>query len=311
MPVGFVFPGQGSQQVGMGRAWSEASSQARATFEAADAALDAELMRMCWEGPAEDLQRTENTQPAILTTSIAILRAVRDRLPAPVVVAGHSLGEYSALVASEVLDLSDAARLVRERGRLMQEAVPEGEGAMAAILGLGAAEVEAIAATAATEGVCSAANYNSPVQTVIAGERAAVERAVELALERGAKRAMLLPVSAPFHSPLMAPAREGLEPLLAASRFGRPSVPVVTNVDATAATRGEACREALVRQVDGPVRWVESVERMRNDFGVDLFIEIGPGSVLSGLIRRIVPDARVTSLAEPAGLAKLLQEEEL
>ncbi len=300
--VGFVFPGQGSQQVGMGRSWADESPAARSVFDEADRVLDAELSTLCWEGPVEDLQRTENTQPAILTTSVAILRAVRDRLPPPAVVAGHSLGEYTALIAAGVLEFSDAVRLVRERGRLMQEAVPEGEGAMAAIVGLDAGTVEDLAREASSSGVCTAANYNAPMQTVIAGERKAVERAVEIAKERGARRAVLLPVSAPFHSPLMAPARAGLEPLLANTDFGAASVPVVTNVGAAPVTEGAACREALGRQVDGPVRWVESVRRMSDEFGVDIFVEIGPGSVLSGLIRRIVPGAKVVRLSEPAGL---------
>lgn len=306
----FVFPGQGSQTVGMGRDWAEMFPAASAVYEKAGAALGEDLAGLCWEGPAEDLQRTQNTQPAILTTSVAILRAALDRLPRPLVMAGHSLGEYSALVAAGVLDFADAVRLVRERGRLMQEAVPEGEGAMAAILGLEAAAVEQVAADAAAVGVCAAANYNSPVQTVIAGARAAVEKAVDLAKERGAKRAVLLPVSAPFHSPLMAPARAGLEPLLAQTEFGAPSVAVVTNVDAAPATDGAACREALARQVDGPVRWVASVERMSSEFGVDTFFEIGPGSVLSGLIRRIVPGAKVISLSDPASLEGWAGKEE-
>lgn len=307
--VGFVFPGQGSQKVGMGRSWVDQSTAAGSVFEEADRALDDELSTLCWQGPAEDLQRTANTQPAILTTSVAILRAALDRLPAPVVVAGHSLGEYTALVAAGVLEFSDAVRLVRERGRLMQEAVPEGEGAMAAILGLDAATVEELATEASSAGVCTAANYNAPVQTVLAGSKTAVERAVALAKERGAKRALLLPVSAPFHSPLMQPARAGLEPLLAETDFNEPKVPVVVNVDAAPVTDGTACREALGRQVDGPVRWVESVQRMSSEFGVETFVEIGPGSVLSGLIRRIVPEARVVSLSEPSGLEKLSGDE--
>jgi len=229
----------------MGRSWADESPAARSVFDEADRVLDAELSTLCWEGPVEELQRTENTQPAILTTSVAILRAVRDRLPPPVVVAGHSLGEYTALIAAGVLEFSDAVRLVRERGRLMQEAVPEGEGAMAAIVGLDAGTVEDLAREASSSGVCTAANYNAPMQTVIAGERKAVERAVEIAKERGARRAVLLPVSAPFHSPLMAPARARLEPLLAETDFGAPRVPVVTNVGAAPVTEGAACREAL------------------------------------------------------------------
>ena len=223
-------------------------------------------------------------------------------------VAGHSLGEYSALVAAGTLGFVDAIRLVRERGRLMQEAVPVGQGAMAAVLGLDAATVEAIAAKASADGVCTAANYNAPVQTVIAGARAAVERAVELAKERGAKRAMLLQVSAPFHSPLMAPARARLAPLLADAEFADAAVPVMLNVDAAATTDGGVARDALERQVDGPVRWVESIERMRDDFGVDTFVEVGPGSVLTGLIRRIAPGARTMSLAEPVQFEEFEKE---
>lgn len=306
--VALVFPGQGSQKVGMGRDWAESFSAAREVFDQADAALGGGLSDLCWEGPAETLQLTENTQPAILTTSVAILRAARERLPSAVVVAGHSLGEYSALVAAGAIDFSDAVRLVRERGRLMQLAVPAGQGAMAAILGLEPAAVEQLAADASSSsGVCTAANYNAPEQTVIAGDRPAVEKAVELAKERGAKRAVLLPVSAPFHSPLMAPARSGLEPLLAETAFTDPSVPVVTNVDAAPVSEGSACREALGRQVDGPVRWVESVRRMSEEFGVGTFIEVGPGSVLSGLIRRIVPGVQVVSLSDPSGLEALAQ----
>jgi len=303
--VAFVFPGQGAQKVGMGQDWAQASKAARAAFDEASGALGFDIAALCWQGPAEDLQRTENTQPAILTTSIAIWRAAREQLPAPDVVAGHSLGEYSALVAAGVLEFADAVRLVRARGRLMQEAVPEGEGAMAAILGLEAAAVEALAAEASEDGVCAAANFNAPEQTVVAGDRRAVERAVEIAKQRGAKRAVLLAVSAPFHSPLMAPARAGLEPLLEDTDFADAAVPVVTNVDALPVTEGAASREALGRQVDGAVRWVESIERMREEFAIETFIEIGPGSVLSGLIRRIAPGAQVVSLSETTGLEKL------
>ena len=229
----FVFPGQGSQAVGMGRAWAESFPIARDTFAEADRALDLELTRLCWEGPAEDLQLTANTQPAIMATSVAIYRVLASLDQAPSFVAGHSLGEYSALVAAGSLEFADALRLVRKRGELMQEAVPVGVGAMAAILGVDA-ELVATAAAEATAAaptgeVCTVANFNAPIQTVIAGHRGVVESAVELVKERGARRAIMLPVSAPFHSPLMRPAREALEPFLAATEFADPEVPVVTN----------------------------------------------------------------------------------
>lgn len=304
--LGLVFPGQGSQKVGMGRAWAETSDAARQVFTLAGEALGEDLSRLCWEGPEEDLQLTANTQPAILATSIAIHRAVADRLPAPVVVAGHSLGEYSALVAAGALELADAVRLVRRRGELMQQAVPPGEGAMAAILGLDAGAVGEIAAAASEDGgVCAVANLNAPEQTVVAGARASVERAVEIAGERGARRAVLLPVSAPFHSPLMRPAAEGLAPVLADTAFSDPRVPVVTNVDAAPVTTGDAAREALGRQVEASVRWVESVRRMVEQEGVEVFAEVGPGNVLAGLNRRIAKGVKTVSLAEPGGLEKL------
>ncbi len=220
-------------------------------------------------------------------------------------VAGHSLGEYSALVAAGSLELEDALRLVRRRGELMQEAVPVGEGAMAAVLGLEAAEVEAIAATAAGDEVCTVANYNSPVQTVLAGTKPAIERAIALAEERGARRAIPLPVSAPFHSPLMAPARQGMTPLLEETEIATPRLPVITNVDAVEAASGAAVRDALVRQIDRPVRWVESVRRLVDGYGVERFVEVGPGSVLCGLIRRIAPEAETVAAAEPKILDEL------
>jgi [acyl-carrier-protein] S-malonyltransferase len=302
----FLFPGQGSQKVGMGRAWAEAHQAARAVFRAADEALDAGLTELCWNGPEEELQLTANTQPAILAVSAAIHHVLeRKGLDEAVAMAGHSLGEYSAHVAAGTLTLADALRLVRRRGRLMQEAVPVGEGAMAAVLGLAAEEVARVAADAAQGRVCSVANYNSPEQTVIAGHADAIERAIALARERGAKRAIPLPVSAPFHCALMAPARAALEPDLDAAEFSDPRVPVVVNVDARPVTDGAAARDALVRQVDSPVRWTECVRRLREELGVERFVEVGPGGVLTGLVRRIAPDAEAVSLAEPAALAKL------
>ncbi len=314
--IAFVFPGQGSQKVGMGRVWADASAAARQAFEEADDALGFSLSRLCWEGPEEELNLTANTQPALVAAAIAVHRALGELAPElrPVAVGGHSLGEYSALVASGALGFADALRLVRRRGQLMQEAVPVGAGAMAAIIGLDADAIAGIAADAAQSGdqpeVCAVANLNGPGQTVIAGNKGAVDRAVVLARERGARKATLLAVSAPFHSPLMRPAREGMAPLLAAAEFRDPQVPVVTNVDAAPVTTGEAARDALVRQIDSPVRWMESVLRMERDLGVEVFMEVGPGNVLSGLTRRIVQSARTTAVSDPAHLRQLLEEEE-
>jgi [acyl-carrier-protein] S-malonyltransferase len=290
--------------------WVEAYEVVRETFEEADDVLGLPLSRICWEGPEDELQLTENTQPAILTTSIAIYRAVSELLDPPLVMAGHSLGEYSALVASGCLAFDDALRLVKSRGRFMQEAVPAGKGAMAAIIGLDAVAVEQIAeAVSAPDEVCAVANFNAPSQIVVAGLLPAVERAVERATAEGARRAVLLPVSAPFHSPLMAPARERLETLLAEVEFRTPDVPIVANIDAQPETDGETARKNLVRQVDAPVRWVESVEQMVMQFAIDTAIEIGPGKVLSGLARRIEPSLSAVSLAEPGRLDALTAKE--
>ena len=307
----FVFPGQGAQKVGMGRAWADVSAAARDAFAEADEALGEPLSKLCWEGPEDELNLTANTQPALLATSIAIHRALLETgTPfAPVAFAGHSLGEWTAQVAAGALDFGAALRLVRRRGELMQEAVPVGAGGMAAIIGLDLDAIAAIAA-GATEGfpgeVCAVANLNGPGQTVLAGHRGAIDRAVELAKERGARKATILAVSAPFHSPLMRPAREGMAELLAATEMRDPAVPVVTNVDAAPVSTAEAARDALIRQIDHGVRWVEVVRYMAEEMGVGLFVEVGPGTVLAGLNRRIVDGIRVGSTGEPAQLEKLL-----
>lgn len=310
--VAFVFPGQGSQKAGMGRAWADAAEEARRTFEEADEVLGFPLSRLCWEGPEEELGLTRNTQPALLATSVAIYRSLAPQglFVEPVAVAGHSLGEYSALVAADALSFADALRLVRRRGELMQEAVPVGVGAMAAFIGLDDQAVAAVAEEASRGEVCAVANYNSPGQTVIAGHKGAVDRAVALAKERGARKATLLAVSAPFHSPLMRPAREGMAAELAKVDFRAPRVPVVANVDAAPVITGDAARDALVRQIDGPVRWVESVTWMAQEAGIDTFLEIGPGNVLTGLNRRIATGTVCASLSDPEQLRKLLTVEE-
>jgi len=282
----------------MGRALFVSSAAARAVFDEADSALGFSISRLCFEGPEEDLKRTANTQPAILTHSVAALAELTANAPGKLdgtaFAAGHSLGEYSACVAAGALAFGDAVRLVRRRGEFMQEAVPAGVGAMAAIVGLAAEDVEAACREAAEGEVVSAANYNSPEQTVIAGHEAAVERASAACLARGAKRAFPLPVSAPFHSPLMRPARERMAELLAATPFSDAAIPVVTNVDAAPATLGVRLREALVRQIDSPVRWVETVRLLARE-GVDHGLEVGPGNVLAGLVRRIERGIRVES----------------
>ena len=284
--LAFLFPGQASQYPGMGKELAERFPVARAVFEEADRTLGFSISQLCFEGSEEALKLTANTQPAILTASVAAYRILEEKGIAPHYVAGHSLGEYSALVAVGALVFSDAVRLVRLRGGYMQEAVPPGEGAMAAILGLAPAQVVQICKKAANGQVVAPANLNSPEQTVISGHAAAVKRAVEIASASGAKRTVVLGVSAPFHCELMVPAQQKLESDLRNTTFSPLRVPLVTNADADVISTGQEAREALVRQVCLPVRWEESMRELI-DHGVTIFVEVGPGRVLSGLLRQI------------------------
>jgi [acyl-carrier-protein] S-malonyltransferase len=302
--LALLFPGQGSQEVGMARDVFQASERARSVFEAADAALGLPLSRLCFEGPEDELVRTEIQQPAILTASVALLRALEERAAVtPACVAGHSLGEYTALVAAGALEFGDAVRLVHARGRFMQESVPEGRGAMAAVMGVGPAEVEAACAHAAaqTGRVVAPANYNGPTQTVISGDVRAVELACTRARQEGAKRAVPLEVSAPFHCALMAPAAEKLALELAQVRFEDPRVPVITNVEAAPCVDGSRLPELLRQQVTAPVRFTEMVGAMA-ELGVTHILEIGPGRVLSGLVARVSRKFERASLSNCAGL---------
>jgi [acyl-carrier-protein] S-malonyltransferase len=299
--MAFVFPGQGSQNPGMGKELAENFPVARQVFEEADDALGFSISRLCFEGPAEELQLTENTQPAILTVSVAAFRAMQEAgIDAPAFVAGHSLGEYSALVAAGALQLSDAVRTVRARGRYMQEAVPVGTGAMAAIIGGELSDIERVCEEARNGQVCSVANINSPNQLVIAGNTEAVDRAIELS-KGVAKRVIKLNVSAPFHCALMKPAQDMLAPDLAELAFNEPAMPVVTNFDARATTAPEELRDALVRQVSAPVRWVESMRLLMLQ-GVETFVEVGPGKVLSGLMRQISREVKTLNVEDAASL---------
>jgi [acyl-carrier-protein] S-malonyltransferase len=301
MSVAFVFPGQGSQVVGMGKDLCEAFPQSRSAFEEADAALGEPLSRLCFEGPEADLQLTANTQPAILAASIAALRPLLARGARPDWVAGHSLGEYSALVAAGAIGFADAVRTVRHRGEYMQDAVPVGVGAMAAILGLDLPSIEAACREAAGDEVVSPANVNSPGQVVIAGHAAAVDRASELCRARGAKRTVKLPVSAPFHCSLMQPAQDRLQAEIQGVAFRDAATPLVNNVDARVVRDAEGCREGLVRQVSGAVRWQQSIELLLRE-GVTTFVEVGPGTVLGGLVRKIARGTRVLNVDSPSSL---------
>ena len=301
--IACVFPGQGAQKVGMGRELAEQFAVCRETFAEADAALGEPLSALCFDGPEEKLLLTENTQPAILAVSVAIYRLAASRGITPAFAAGHSLGEYSAHVAAGTLSFADALRTVRRRGRYMQEAVPVGEGAMAAVLGLDNDAVAAACAEAADEGVVTPANLNAPGQVVIAGQARAVQRAGELAKARGARRVMALAVSAPFHCPLMKPAEERLAPELRALAARTPRIPVVANVDAQPKTDAASAIDALIRQVSSPVRWEDVVRRLVAE-GATTFVEMGPGTVLAGLVRKIDGSVTVMSIENSQGLEK-------
>jgi [acyl-carrier-protein] S-malonyltransferase len=304
--IAFLFPGQGSQAVGMGKDLAEKYPVARQTFDEAEEALGYKLSSVCFEGPEDQLRLTEITQPAILTVSIAVLRVLETRIPKPSYVAGHSLGEYSAHVTSGTFRFAEAVRTVRNRGKYMQEAVPVGSGAMAAILGMDAAKVTAVCKDAAQGEVCEPANLNSPEQIVISGNTAAVERAAKLADERGAKRAKLLPVSAPFHCSLMKPAQDRLEKDLNALKLQKPVYPVACNVEAELVTDDQRARDTLVRQVTGSVKW-EQCMRLLIAQGVRTFVEIGSGKVLCALMRQIDRSKTCVNVSDDATLAKALE----
>ncbi|MXQ12573.1 ACP S-malonyltransferase [Microvirga makkahensis] len=307
MKRAFIFPGQGSQAVGMGKALADAFRQAKAVFDEVDEALSQKLSALMWDGPAEELTLTANTQPALMAVSLAAMRVLEaeaglDLKEHAAFVAGHSLGEYSALAAAGSLSIADTARLLRIRGNAMQNAVPVGQGAMAALLGLEFDRALEVARAAAQGEVCDAANDNGGAQVVVSGHKAAVERAVGIAQEKGAKRAVMLAVSAPFHCALMQPAADAMREALAAVTVNIPAVPVVANVEAAPITGPDAIRDALVRQVTGTVRWRESVAYMAAQ-GVESFYEIGSGKVLTGLVKRIAAGAAATAIGTPEDVA--------
>jgi [acyl-carrier-protein] S-malonyltransferase len=308
--LAYVFPGQGSQSVGMGQALAAASRAAADVFAAADAALGEPLSRLAYEGPAEALDRTENAQPALLATSIAYLAAVRDRWAragvdaAPAFAAGHSMGQYSALVAAEVISLSDGVRLVRERGRLMQASGAGRDGAMAAVIGLDDAALPGLVERASAHGTFGVANRNAPGQVVVSGERAAIEAAEAIARELGARKVIVLPVSVAAHSPLMAEAADGMRRVLADIEFRDPVVPLLANADARPITTADGARAELVDHLTAGVDWVAAIERM-TAAGVTTFLEVGPGRVLTGLIKRIAPDAEGIPLDDPTAPDRL------
>jgi [acyl-carrier-protein] S-malonyltransferase len=300
----FLFPGQGSQAAGMGKELAALYPVARHTFQEADDALGFALSQLCFEGPAEQLRLTENTQPAVLTVSVAAARVLQEKGVVPQFVAGHSLGEYSAHVAAGTLEFADAVRVVRNRGKYMQEAVPEGAGAMAAVLGMAIEDLRKVCAEAAEGEVVEPANINSPDQIVISGADGAVRRAAPLAKERGAKRAIMLEVSAPFHCSLMRPAQERLARDLQTVPFSNPEVPVICNIDAEPRTTPEAYREALVRQVTGTVEWLGCIRKLIS-LAATTFIEVGPGKVLTGLMRQIDRSQAAYNVEDEASLQKV------
>jgi [acyl-carrier-protein] S-malonyltransferase len=307
--IAFLFPGQGSQAVGMGRELAEKFPTAAQTFAEADTALGFQISKLCFEGPEEELRLTENTQPAILTASVAAARVLAERGVTPALAAGHSLGEWSAHLIAGTISFPDAVRAVKARGRAMQQAVPAGQGAMAAILALDAAQVaEACAAAARETGLTvQAANLNSPNQTVISGAAAAVERAAALCKEHGARRAVMLPVSAPFHCALMQPAQEEVARVLGRTAMHDPKIPVAANATGALVTTADAARDALTRQVTGAVRWVDCVQALKAA-GAAVFVEVGPGKVLCGLLKQIDPELRSLNVEDAASLEKTVGE---